>query len=278
MPENIQAPEEASAETQEILKELEAEGNDIAGKEPPVEEPKVEEVKVEEPDPEPKVEEKPNREAKFVPVGKHNEERHKRQEAEAEAKAAKEEADRLRAELAKGKPSESNDIQEAALKLAEKHGVDVDFAREFAETIVGLSQKRNVLPKEVTEALEIAKQRTAEAEAIVLKNAQETGFEKEFAGIVKDFPDLASQKEAIKQLAFSEGKETIPLRYVALEYLHENPSTPGRKTVEAPVKAGESRGVEITDFENLTEEQFAKMSYEEMEKYEAWVDKTKRGK
>lgn len=292
MADAIQAPQDASADMQETLKELQAEGHEIPGQTPApkVEEPEApaEQAIPSEKTPEQleadkkaaedtgKKNEKVEREPKFVPVGKHNDERHKRQEAETRAERAEREAADLRAQLVgnANKPTERNDdLKSAASALAEKHGLDADFVSELLETTTKLTSKQGDLPDELKADLAVIKQARAEAEAHAQEIAQEKGFGNEFAGIVKEFPELADRKEELKQLAFSEGKTNIPLRMVALEYLHDNPpDKPGRRTAEAPVQIKRDAHI-VVDFENMDEEQFKGLSDEQHELYMRWLEK-----
>lgn len=286
---DIQAIKDASAETQEVLKELADEGHEIAGQEKaepemakPAEPVKTEEAKPEEKpadgtdkstdDTEPA--QKPNREPKYVPVGKHNDERHKRQEAERLA-AEKDEA--LKTALAEieslknqPKAEQAQDIR----KIAEEQGLDAELTEKFVD-IVTKAVSEKVLPDDLKNDLEAIRAMRAEAENAKLTQAQEIGFEKEFAEIVKQFPDLADRKEDLRQLAFSENYKNTPLRPLAIEYLHDNkPDDPGKKSAEAPTSGGNR--TEVVDFENMTEEQFANLNDEQMDLYDQWA--TKRGK
>lgn len=298
MSNDIQAPQEASEETQQILKELQEEGHEIAGQKPeePKDEPKAD------PQPEKKEEEKPadkpedksddqkpvdqvddkkkqppvDRTTKAVPVGKYNDERHKRQEAEKRA----EEAERRAKELEELSNSTSNQpskqemdtIREAAKKVAEKHGYDnAEFIAEFAETIVAEASKRNVLPKEIEAKLKAFDDQRAEQQARDLEVAQETGFNTEFSEVIKEFPDLVDHKDDLKQLAFMEGNEKTALRRLALEYMHDNP-VQGRKTVEAPLP-GRTDTTDVIDYNNITEEQFKNLTPKQMDEYMDHLDK-----
>jgi len=278
MADAIQATQDASAETQEILKELEGEGNEIAGQPKPadpVEEQEKQEQKDESAKPEEseKKPEKIEREQKYVPVSKHNEERHKRQEAERLAEEARKEAAELRAKLA-DKPSEkSNDLKSAAQALADKHGLDQEFISELLETTTKINS-RNDLSEEAKADLAIIKQAKAEAEAKLKETAQETGFSNEFANVIKEFPELAERKDELKQLAFSEGNVNTSLRRLALEYLHDNPVKPGRRSSESPTQ-GKGKS-DVIDFENITEDDFKNLSREELDLYETWLTKRKR--
>lgn len=293
----IQAPKDASAETQEILKELEAEGRGTpVGQEatnqpekveepnkpaesvtPPEKAPEQEEADKKATDESGKKPDKPNREEKFVPVGKHNEERHKRQEAESRAEKAEREAAELRAQIngLSNKPTQEqvDDVREAATKLAGKHGLDAEFVAEFAQTMVDIASKRNVMPKEIEAKLASFEQREAQREIEAREHAQEIGFNNEFADVLKEFPDLADRKEDLKQLATSEGNTHIPLRILAISYRHDNPpEKPGRKTAEVPTSTKKDTD-EVIDFENMTEEQFKGLNDEQFGLYEKWLAK-----
>jgi len=306
MPDNdIQAPEEASAETQEILKELEAEGNEIAGKSKPddagakpdegkdeakKEEAKPDEGKADDPDkvdpekPEAPKPPKPNREPKYVPVGVHNEERHKRQEAERERDEARAEADRLKANTpAKpDKPEETTeDFKTHAKSLAEKHGLEEGFVSDLLETTAKLTAKNSPdLSQELRNEINAFKTAKAELDAEKRQIEQEKGFESEFSGIIEELSNgdkdlesyLASQKKALRESAFAEGNLNTPLRRLAIEWLHDNPQPkPGRKSAEAP---GGGEGVtdarKVLNFENVTEKDVADMDPETFEKFKDW--------
>lgn len=301
MSHDIQAPQDASAETQEILKELQSEGHDVAGleKEDPKETPKADPqlVKEEEEKPEVKPEEKTeekesekkpdsteqpkvDRATKAVPVGKYNDERHKRQEAEKRAEEAEKRARELeeKANSNSNKPTqqETDDVREAAKKIAEKHGYDSEFIGEFADTIVALASKRNVLPQEIEAKLKAFDEMKAAQDARTLEQAQETGFNNEFESVIKEFPELASHKEDIKQLAFVEGNNGTALRKIAIEYMHDNPITPNitaEKRLNGRVDIGDA-----IDFSTLTEDQFNSLTDEQMDKYLAWIEKNPKRK
>lgn len=282
MDNDIQKVEETSVETQNILKELAAEGNEVPGltpeppKEPPKEIPK-EEPKVVEP---PKVEETPKeppkvdkpRTSNFVPVNKYNEMRHEL----ATEKAAK--AD-LEAKLAqatqsitnKSTPEEVDDAEVAAKMLAEEHGLDENLAKSLAKTMVDIASKRAKVPDDILQKI----QKFDEREANQLKQVEDDAtFETTFADVVKEFPALISKKDDIKQLAFTEGYESTPIRTLAIEYLHDNPVT-SEYGAEPP--SGGKGATVVLDYDNLTEEQLSNFTPEEMDKFNAYIVK-KSGK
>lgn len=290
MADAIQAVQEASAETQEILKELEAEGKGtVPGSEPAPkqeEQPKEPEPKVEEPakkPEEPKVEntnvdpgtntqDKTKRESKYVPVHIHNDERHKRQEAERAAQAAREEAEALRAQLNGNtdKPK-TEELDTKAKRLAEKHGLEPDFIKDLLSEVAPTPSS---LPADVLEDLKAVKELRTNQERQALEQKQETFFNDEFARTVAEFPDLADRKEEFKQLAFSEGKTNIPLRLLALEYRHDNGlDKPGRKTVEDPIQVSKKGTDALIDFANMTEDQLKDLDGPAFDQYLGWLDK-----
>lgn len=292
----IQDPKESSAEMQEILKDLEGQGHTIAGKEPapaatePVKPPQEEKKPTDPVKPENKKEgdgeegkksdkQIVDRTPKSVPVHVHNEERHKRQDAEKRAEEAEKLAAELRAQIAgnANKPTTegSDDIKATATQIAEEFGLKPEFVEKFTSTIVKIAEKRNVLPQEITAQLASLKQAEAKAQEVAHAAEQETGFTNEFSDVLKDFPDLADHKEALKELAFTEGNEKIPLRLLALGYLHDN--KPGRTTAEAPVQTKEKAGVDdVLDFENMTEDQLKGLSGEKFDLYMTWMEKQGR--
>lgn len=284
MADAIQAPEDASPESQAILKELAAEGHQVDGVTPePAKEvakepvkPEVEVAKVEteiKSDGSDVENKKTERQEKYVPVGKHNEERHKRQEAEARAEKAEKEATELAAKLAgsANKPT-VDDIDTKATRLAEKHGIDQELAKDLLLEAV----PKNTVPSELLNDVNAIKAIRAEQEALALERQQEIGFENEFASVIKEFPDLADRKEAIKQLAFSEGNTNTKLRLIALEYRHDNPPLQGKKSAETPYSGKKDGDNRVIDFSEITDEDFKKMSYQDVEQYELWRKKNNK--
>lgn len=290
MSHDIQAPQDASADTQQILKELEAEGKGTpAGQEPA---PKAEPVKAESATPEATEEtkadesqadtasaetanKKPEREAKYVPVSKHNEERHKRQEAERRAEEAERRANELESRNnsnAASKPSTDN-VDARANRLAEKHGLEPDFVKDLLLEVT----PSQTLPPELQEDIRVVKELRAQQERHAQETAQETHFNSEFGSVIKEFPELADRKEELKQLAFSEGNINTSLRRLALEFRHDNPpDKPGRRTAEAPVKASKGDLSEVIDFAEMTEEQFKGLNGEQLAQFEKWIEKNPR--
>lgn len=222
---------------------------------------------------------KTDRQTRTVPVNVHNEERHKRQEAE---KLAAELQAKLDGKGVDDKPKSAqtdNDIRKFATDLAEKHGLDAEFLGEFAESIVNMARKGNVLPENITKQLEKFDKISSELETQKTIQEQDQGFNAEYAEILKEFPDLKSDevKDALKEIAFSEGYTATPLRTIAIEYMHDHPVEKGRKTIEGRDGGGSvSRDAEVIDFANLTEEQFANLTPAQMDQYDKWMENNPR--
>lgn len=276
MPQGTESEETLDSETSEILKELEVEGHELAPtadkpapkpeakpeeKKPEAEKPKEEAPKAkEEEDKDKKPEAKPaDRTVRAVPVHKFNEQRHELQDtkkalAERDAKIA--ELEKTLSSKDGGKPTtqeEVSDIRKTAKAIAEKHGLDEEFVSEFADAMVKLAKTdRNVLPKDISDKLAVLD--TLQKERA--EQTEERMFNDDFDKVAKEFPALADKKDSIKEIAYTEGNERIPLRAIAIQFLHDNPvPQPKGKTAEdGQPGAGRDAG-EVIDFDHVTEEQ-----------------------
>lgn len=273
--------ESLSPETAEIIKSLESEGHEFEGRDKPAEVPPLKEEKPKpeqppeakkepspekekEPEPkkeeEPEVEEKPKpkeRLVKAVPVQKYNEERHKRQEAQAREKA-------LEAKLAEN--TSPLDLDETVNKLSEKWQVDKQFVRDMLESTARMASKSES---------PFSKQELAELRTIKAKmdeQAELTAFEQDFAGVAKEFPQISAHRDKIKELAYTEGYERVPLRSLAIEFAHDQGLfEKGRKTAEKATTGTERTG-ETIDFDNLSEDQAKNLNDEQWGKYLDYQD------
>jgi len=297
------ASSDVSAETLEVLEKIRRPGDTFEGVDPkpaeptdpkpPVEEKKPVEPKekskpTEKKDDEPsddedgEVEEKDKKEpskpdtrpARSVPVKKFNEQRHEL--GETKAKLAKAEADlalALKGVSDKPNKEEVDDVRAIAKSLAEKHGFDEEFVAELMDKATELATKKagkqTNIPEDLAQTIASLKARDAQAQEAEKARQEDKWFEDSFSEVSTEFPELADPKvkEELKQLAFMEGYESAPLRAIALEWIHDNKP---RKTVEEP---GKGRA-EVTDFENVTEEQLKKMSRAEQAKYLEWQKNT----
>lgn len=225
--------------------------------------------------------EKPvSREPKTVPVGKFNQLRHDHGETKAQLeaeRAAKVELERKLADAIANKPNtevaakgNNEEIKKAAKALAEKHGADEEFVEELALTISDLISK-NAPKAEISEEIKTKLNELDEAKAETTRKNKEmqedADFEQGFAGLLTEFPELANSKEDFKQLAFTDGYETTPLRTLAAAYMHDNKP---KKTAEA---SGSGKSSGVIDYEALTEEDIKNLPREEFTKYMKWYEK-----
>lgn len=272
MSDDIQGGEYLKPDTQEILNELEAEGNTIEGREAKVEEPAAEEPKVEEPQKpteepasEPaKAEDEPEtpkapRSVQAVPVGKYNEERHKRQEAEKRAADAE-------AQLAGRSPSTApTEINEAVAKLAEKHGIDAEILTDLATTITDAVGQKVAIPDDYKQAIDQLREMTQ-------KQQEEAAYEADFGTVAKALADegldITGHKDKIKELAYTEGYTGTSLRAIALEYAHDNGLlSQGRKTAERSSGGRALAETTVIDFDSISEAEAKKLPDDQWEKY-----------
>lgn len=270
MSDDIQGGEILKPETAEILKELEAEGNTIEGREssePKVEEPAVE-AKVEEPqkpqeaEPEPEVVEdepdtpaKVDREVKAVPVQKYNALRHEVQELKKQL------ADKPQAST----PSQAPDIADAVSKLAEKHGIDAEILSDIASTIADEVGRKVAMPEDYKEAIEKMQLMTRTQQEETAYNAD---FDKVATQLADEGLDVTGHKDKIKQLAYTEGYTSTSLRAIALEYAHDNGLlSKGRKTAESSSGGRALAETTVIDFDSISEEEAKKLPDDQWEKY-----------
>ena len=172
-------------------------------------------------------------------MNKYNELRHSLKDLKAELESYKTKVET--------KTEVTPDFDDTASKLAEKHGLDADFIKDLMSSV-----KQSVsptLPDDIQSKLDLLDQQAK-------SQTQLKEFENDYQKISEEFNDLSEKdKREIQRLAFTRGYETTPIRTIAIQYLHDNPS---RATVE-----GETRGKSakhIVDFDNMTEEDLQKIS------------------
>lgn len=279
--------EPLSPEAKEALDELRKEGHTIEGDKPadvkaepkpadkPAEEPAKPTEKVEpkqDPEkPEGQEADKPKAEGdaeptqvkrtpNAVPVQKHNALRHELQEQKRINAELNEKLAAMSANPTKG---EISDVRKLAKELAEKHGMETTFIEEFAEKVVEAAKTNAAIPKDLEQRLSRFEKQERDVEE---SRAFDADFEK---SVVKEFPQLASQKDRIKELAYTEGYENTPLRALAIQFMHDNPAPePGRKTAESSTQGG-GRAEEAFDFDNVTEADLKNPSFP-FDKFDAY--------
>ncbi len=213
-------------------------------KEPPKEEPKAEEPAKEPPKPKPT--EKPSRKAEYIPAAKFHETRH-------ELQAAKERAKELEAQLeaAKAAPVAAQPDDEI-VKVATKYGLD----KEVVSDIVRLS-KSDGSTKELQERL-------ARIEAEKLKSEDEAKYRNEEGETLSRFPELKPYAKDLKEMAYAEGNERVPLEYLALKLRHDLNLTESVAPAESPSSPPAGK---LRDMTNLSEEDINGLSGAELDRF-----------
>ncbi len=291
-------------EGQEVLAELEAEGFEIAGREPKVEEPAAEKTeeqtevktaKVEskpEPKPaeEPKVDPKtdvksdegkgeesarPERKPQYVPLAKYL-------DTETALKEAREKIDELSKAGSESKPTTESiaDATEAVQKLVEQFNYSEDEAQALIGIVSSLIPGQK-LPAEVQEQLSKLGEMTKDLESrreSLRQQEEAQAFETDFLKLMSEFPHLSKFKDSIKEKAYSEDNIRVPLRTLAIEFMHDE----GISFKPGPVKTAEEGGggieksAEEIDFSTITDEQFAKLTPEQQDQFFAYQEKREK--
>lgn len=214
-------------------------------KEPPKEEPEAEPAK--EPEkPEPKAEPKPRRKAELIPASKFHETRH-------ELQAEKERSKRLEEELAAERASKSKPAEDKVSEVAKRHGLDPAVVAD----IVAL------MPKGDDSSVKAIEEKLAAIEADKAKTADELRYRTDEDSVLGKFPELKPYAKDLKELAYTEGNESVPLEYLALKLRHElnlaDSVAPAEGAQTPP--AGKAR-----DLDDLSEDDFAKLSDKELDR------------
>lgn len=272
-------------EGKEVLDELEKEGFEIAGREKPAEiipeekptpkpevkspdETKPEEKPEAKPElkpeekPTPKPEEKPvDRKVQHVPLPKYL-------DTERQLKEANEKI----AELSKAgaKPSEEKiaDATEAVKTLVDKFGYDEENAKQLVEVFKHMIPGQTISPevKKAMEALPLLDKMRSDLEA-----QQETAaFDQDFSkSVLANFPHLDKYKDQIKEMAYSEDYAKTPLRAVALAFMDAEGISQKQADVITSEKpgGGSNKGAETIDFDNITDDQFNKLTPDQQDKF-----------
>lgn len=253
MPTPQEIEEAVSAATAEIeAQEIKPKPAEAAPAEPEPDKTAAEPEKPKEPEAEPEANaEKPKaRRTEFIPAPKFHEVRHELQTAKQENKELR---DRLAA-IEAGKsaaPQSEEDINQ----MAEKY----DLKPEVIADLVSLAAKRATpaAPKDLEERL-------AKIEAERLKAEDEARYRSEQDDVLNRFPELKPYSKDLKQLAYSQGNESVPLEYLALKLRHDLNLTEAVAPAEG---ASAPPAGKVRDYDNLSEEDVAKLSGEELDRY-----------
>jgi len=248
---------------EEVAKELEEQVQEPLTEEAkaePKEEPKPEEAEAEPEAPEshaePKEEkrETPERKSKYVPVTKANAWRHEANEYKAKAL----ELERQLQEL-KDKPN-AEDLDALAKEVAGE-----EASPEVVKRI--LSAAKKLAPKAADPELAALKGQLRE-------QLEQQGFERELKTTLAKFPELSGYESDLKEVAYAEGNERIPLELLALK-VREDLNLSQRP----PSSEGKQRQAKTEpepDFENMTEDDIAKLSPEDTDRLIEWQRQKRR--
>lgn len=265
------------SETEEALAELQKEGYEVEGQQPadnpegeeksdpvppkeeskPEDKPKEETPREETPEDKPKVERKPLMvEAWKLKVAEDQKAGLEKSLAEVQTKL-----DELSKQKGPVSEAQKTDIADDIKAISEEYGVDPDFTQKITDTIL----KKALPSAEVAKTLEqIQEERELEKQ----DNLFNKEFENDVLPLVKEhnLPDqaLSQLKKSLKDLAFSETYAKVPLKEIFK--LKEDTFD-----LKGPKKSAEGKGVkarpEIVDLDNVSEEQFAQMSPEQVEEF-----------
>ena len=280
----------------EVLDELEKEGFEIAGREKPApvtpaeeQKPKPEVKSPDETKPEAKPEAKPElkpeenkeqkpkieeqkveRKVQHVPLPKYLDT--ERQLKEAQAKIE---------ELSKNgaKPSEEKiaDATEAVKTLVDKFGYDEENAKQLVEVFKTMIPGQTISPevKKAMEALPLLDKMRSD-----LEKQQETAvFDQDFSkSVLANFPHLDKYKDQIKEMAYSEVYAKTPLRAVALAFMDAEgiSQKPADVITSEKPGGGSNKGAETIDFDNITDDQFNKLTPEQQDQFFAHQEKKEK--
>lgn len=268
--------EEYHVDTNEVLKELQAEGFDVAGKEPEVpsqQEPKQETA--EEPKQEPEVKEDDNRvidrqpkEPTLVPAWKVKIAQEKLQKENEELKAKI-----LNFQKTPTKENERATRETVAniRELASEAGLELDERQEmFFERIAETIASRAKPADDVLKTLEALQQ---QHQVNALEAEFDAEFSKELLPKIKeqygDMPEreLTTLRSKLHELAFSEQYAKVPLTKIFRAEADDLGIQPAKQSMRAP-KSGKTRGTDI-DFSQMDEASFSQMSDEQIDAYVA---------
>lgn len=164
--------------------------------------------------------------------------KHKQKMTNLEARLKREHADEIaaiKADAAKGKP-----VADKVEDLKENAGADAEaIARivqaELKKSGIALSpEERQALRRNV----EQAKEATQDAE-----------FDKEFKALLKDAPDAADHKDALRELAF--GDEHGGKSLYEIYHRYHKPALPNKKKTAEPSRGGTRNAKEEIDFADV---------------------------
>ena len=166
--------------------------------------------------------------------------------------------------------AQKTEIADEIKAIAEEAGVDAGFLTKFADTLLKKANA-NRPSSDVEKTLESIKQ---EREVEKQLNAYNTEFENDVMPLVKghNLSDtaLSELKKTLKDYAFSETYAKVPLKEIfrikeeALDLKSPKKSSEG--------KGPKVRASDMLDLDNVTEEDFAKMTPEQVDAFQSRKD------
>lgn len=257
---STQTPAESARDVAEaVIAEMEAVQE--APKEVPKEEPVKDAAKEPEVKPEAKVEtpepkaERPERKSAFVPVAKANQWRHEANDAKAKV------AD-LERQLAEAKtPQQQTDELDAVAKEI----AGTDASPEVVKRILEATKKFHApqQSEEVKSLLGLKQKLEADAE--------ESAFQKDVSSVTTRFPELKGHETDLREMAYAEGNEKIPLELLAYKLRDDLNLSPAPSSAEG--KASKPTQAAEPDFANMTEKDVADLSDSDLDRFIAFQKK-----
>jgi hypothetical protein len=195
--------------------------------------------------------ERPARRSNFVPVSKANQWRHEANEAKAKAVELERQVAELRAAQEKAK---EQDLDAIAKEIAGD-----DASPEVVKRILAATKPK---PTEELQSVLALKQKLEE-------QAEEAAYKQDLATVLAKHPELSGHEESLREMAYAEGNERIPLDLLAYrlkEELNLNGAPPS-----AEGRSSQAKATPGPDFANLSDEQLDQLSDADMDKYIEWV-------
>jgi len=267
---NEPTADDARAISEAVAKELEATQEAPAAEvKPEAEKPKAEqeakpEVKAEDHREPPKEEvqdepkpERSERKSKYIPVQKANAWRHEAQEAKAKAAELEQ---KLAALQASQEQAKANDIEAVAKEVAGE-----DASPEVVKRILEATKRmtKTEVPDEYKSVLALKQQLEAQAE--------EAGFQKELSQTLAKFPELKGHENDLKETAYAEGNEKVPLELLAYKLRDELNLASAPPSAEG--KAAKAQVAAEPDYSNMSDSKLKDMTPEQIDAYIDWQAK-----
>jgi len=174
----------------------------------------------------------------------------------------------------------SQNIEKDVDKFIEKTGMEKEAVME----LISIIKKHAGVSPDVEKRITNFERTSAEAAE---KAAFENDFEKNVLPLIKEAnvdvtsAQIAKAKEKIKELAYQDGKEKIPLDYIFARHQKDLSgliAKPEKKKSAEGSRPGSQAGAKPVEYENITAEQINNMTDAEFEKYSEWAEKTSGSK